>query len=93
VHYDGPAPVSQVDECCAFDGCDAPVAYRLTARWRDGLTWRRDVCRLHVARGIQSLQDFRGRKFDSPISITLAGAAGKLVGNAVRVTGSRGPPS
>jgi hypothetical protein len=42
-----------------FDDCDKPAAYRLTARWMDGKTWSRNVCALHLARGVESLQRFR----------------------------------
>jgi hypothetical protein len=44
---------------CIFDDCDEPAAYRLTARWTDGKTWLRNVCEVHLARGVQSLQRFR----------------------------------
>jgi len=40
--------------------------YALTARWADGQVWRRDVCLVHMARGIKSLQDFRPAEAGEP---------------------------
>jgi hypothetical protein len=44
---------------CIFDDCSDPADYRLTARWPDGKTWSRNVCLIHMTRGIESLQRFR----------------------------------
>jgi hypothetical protein len=44
---------------CIFDDCEEEADYSLEARWPDGGTWRRDVCLVHMVRGIQSLQNFR----------------------------------
>jgi hypothetical protein len=51
---------------CIFDDCDEPATYRLTARWTDGKTWSRNVCALHLARGVQSLQRFRPPEAGEP---------------------------
>jgi hypothetical protein len=44
---------------CIFDDCSNPADYRLTARWPDSRTWSRNVCLMHMTRGIESLQRFR----------------------------------
>src|SRR4051794_29217274 len=54
-HGRGPRGTTQVvGHMCVFDDCEATADYALTARWPDGQVWRRDVCLVHVARGIAS---------------------------------------
>jgi hypothetical protein len=44
---------------CAFEDCDKPADYTLTARWPDHQVWSRDVCSTHLVRGIESLVTLR----------------------------------
>jgi hypothetical protein len=52
---------------CIFDDCREDADGSLQARWPDGQVWRREVCLVHVARGIRSLQEFRGPDAGEPI--------------------------
>jgi hypothetical protein len=54
------------DKSCTFAECDRPSVCRLTACWQDGLIWHRNVCRLHLARGIRSLEKLRGLESSKP---------------------------
>ena len=51
---------------CIFDDCDELANYALTARWQDGQVRRREVCLVHRARGVQSLQAFRDDEAGEP---------------------------
>jgi hypothetical protein len=51
---------------CIFNDCGEPADYRPTARWPDGKTWSRNVCLLHMIRGIESLQRFRPPESGEP---------------------------
>ena len=53
----GPAKV--VERVCEFDDCQKGAHYMLTAMWLDGRTSRREVCSVHLVRGIRLLHDFR----------------------------------
>jgi hypothetical protein len=55
-----------VTAVCIFDDCHEPADYRLTARWPDGKTWSRNVCLVHMTRGIESLQRFRAPEAGEP---------------------------
>jgi hypothetical protein len=57
---------------CVFDDCEAAADYALTARWPDGQLWRREVCLVHVSRGILSLQEFRGVEAGEPFITQVA---------------------
>jgi hypothetical protein len=56
-----------IEHVCVFDDCEEVADYALTARWNDGQVWRREVCLVQMARGIKSLQDFRGVEAGEPI--------------------------
>jgi hypothetical protein len=55
-----------IEHVCAFDDCEETADYRLIARWPDGQVWAREVCLVRMARGIKSLQDFRGPASPKP---------------------------
>jgi hypothetical protein len=61
-----------IEHICIFDDCEEVADYALTARWSDGQVWRREVCLVHMPRGIESLQKFRGPAAGEPIITQVA---------------------
>jgi len=55
-----------------FDDCNEPADYALTAHWSYGQVWKRNVCLVHMVRGIESLQKFRGPEAGEPTITQLA---------------------
>jgi hypothetical protein len=61
-----------MEHVCIVDDCGQPADYALVARWRDGQTWRRDVCLVHMAHGVASLLQFRGAEAGEPVITQVA---------------------
>jgi hypothetical protein len=59
--------VIEIEHRCIFNDCREDVDGSLQARWPDGQSCRREVCLVHIARGVRSLQEFRGHDAGEPI--------------------------